>query len=93
MKDKEYTPKSKDEWLESYGFRVPYNGTDQFYDEVAMKHAVDGWDAAELYHSIRSEELHATIELQRKRIEELTFGLKQAHSTIVSLCIRYSTTK
>lgn len=31
-----------DKWVEEYAFRVPYDGSNNFYDDAAIKHAVAG---------------------------------------------------
>lgn len=30
------------EWVDEYAFRVPYDGSDKFYDDAAIKHGVAG---------------------------------------------------
>ena len=32
-----------EEWVEKYAFRVPYNGTNDFYDKEAVKHGTAGF--------------------------------------------------
>ena len=50
------------EYAEKHGFRVPYDGSDNFYDDVDVKSSKDGFIAGAKWQEKRNEETIKTAE-------------------------------
>lgn len=70
-----------DAWVEKYSFRVPYDGSNNFYDEEAAKHGRAGFIAgatspeAKAYHEGEKDEA----------IRELVHGIDEADTLLIRL--------
>jgi hypothetical protein len=96
---KEQIEIAADNWIEKYSFRVPYDGSNNFYDEKAAEHGKHGFIAgalspeAKAYHEAQgwvsvgeSPEQYASIEVKDLNGRVFTGGYyAENHKVCVNL--------